>query len=134
MIAAMQALPDEQVRYTTAFAGLTVQGLDKQKLLSTAAQYIQILENDAASFHNTVDAALQEKVHEKKKTMAEKANRIQQLTQEITNLQQELQQLQQEILENEEKIEANTGGYKAESEALKNRIATDIEKIKQYIQ
>jgi hypothetical protein len=134
MIEVMRSVPDEQVRYITAYAGLTVQGLDKEKLLSTASQYIQLLQTDAVNFHSTVDAALQEKVHEKKKVMEDKANRIQQLTQEITSLQQELQQLQQEVLENEEKIEANTGGYKAESEALQQRIASDIEKIKQYIQ
>jgi hypothetical protein len=134
MIDVMHAIRDEQVRYTTAFAGLTVQGLDKQKLLSTAAQYLQLLETDAANFHSSVDAALQEKVHEKKRAMEEKEKRIQQLTQEINNLQNELVVLQNEIKENEEKIEANTGGYKNESEVLKNRIASDIEKIKRHIQ
>jgi hypothetical protein len=134
MIEVMRTVPDEQVRYSTAFAGLSVQGLDKQKLLSTAAQYIQLLDTDAAHFNNTVDAALQEKVHEKKRSMEEKAVRIQQLTKEISQLQNELQVLQQEIKENEEKIEANTGAYKAESEAMKARIASDIDKIKQYIQ
>jgi len=133
MIEAMQALPDEQVRYTTAFAGLSVQGLDKQKLLSTAAQYLQLLETDATNFHNTVDAALQEKVHEKKRQMEEKEKRIQQLAQEISALQNELLNLQGEIKENEAKIEANTGGYKYESEAMKYRINTDMEKIKRYI-
>ncbi|HEX6430491.1 MAG TPA: hypothetical protein VF008_22520 [Niastella sp.] len=134
MIEVMQAVPDEQVRYITAFAGLSVQGLDKQKLLSTAAQYLQLLETDATNFHSSVDAALQEKVHEKKKLMTEKESRIQQLTQEISALQNELLNLQNEIKDNETKIEANTGGYKNESEAMKNRIARDIEKIKRYIQ
>lgn len=134
MIEAMQAVPDEQVRYITAFAGLSVQGLDKQKLLSTAAQYLQLLETDATNFHNTVDAALQEKVHEKQRQMEEKEKRIQQLNQEISALQNELQNLQGEIKENEAKIEANTGGYKYESEAMKSRINTDMEKIKRYIQ
>ncbi len=41
----MQVVPDEQIRYITAFAGLSVQGLDKQKLLTTASQYLQLLEN-----------------------------------------------------------------------------------------
>jgi len=134
MIEVMQGIPDEHVRYITAFAGLNVQGLDKQKLLSTAAQYLQILDTDAANFHNSVDAALQEKVHEKQRTMEEKQKRIQELTQEISSLQNELVTLQSEIKENEEKIEANTGGYKNESEAMKYRIASDIEKIKRYIQ
>jgi hypothetical protein len=134
MIEVMQSIPDEHVRYITAFAGLSVQGLDKQKLLSTAAQYLQLLDTDAANFHSSVDAALQEKVVEKKRMMEEKDKRIQQLTQEISSLQNELLTLQSEIKENEEKIEANTGGYKNESEAMKNRIAADIEKIKRYIQ
>jgi uncharacterized protein YoxC len=134
MIEVMKSIPDEQTRYTTAFAGLSVQGLDKQKLVHTATQYMQLLDTDAANFNSTVDAALQEKVHEKQKTMEAKAARIQQLTQEITHLQQELLQLQAEIKENEEKIEANTGGYQAESEAMKSRIASDIDKIKRYIQ
>jgi len=134
MIEAMKAVPDEQVRYITAFAGLSVQGLDKQKLLSTAAQYLQLMETDATNFHSSVDAALQEKVHEKKRQMEEKDKRIQQLTQEISALQNELLNLQSEIKENEAKIEANTGGYKNESEAMKNRINWDIEKIKRYIQ
>lgn len=134
MIEAMQAVPDEQVRYLTAFAGLRVQGLDKQKLLSTAAQYLQLLDTDAINFHNTVDTAIQEKVHEKKRQMEEKEKRIQQLMQEISALQNDLLNLQGEIKENEAKIEANTGGYKYESEAIKNRINTDMEKIKRYIQ
>ncbi|MBO9199301.1 MULTISPECIES: kinetochore Spc7 family protein [Niastella] len=134
MLEAMQAVPDEQVRFITAFAGLSVQGLDKQKLMSTAAQYLQLLETDAQNFHNTVDAALQEKVVEKKRQMEEKEKRIQQLTQEISALQNDLLNTQAEIKENEAKIEANTGGYKLESEAMKNRITRDIEKIKNYIQ
>jgi hypothetical protein len=134
MIEVMQAVPDERVRYITAFAGLSVQGLDKQKLLSTAAQYLQLLDTDATNFHSTVDAALQEKVYEKKKLMTDKESRIQQLTQEISVLQNELLNLQAEIKDNEAKIEANTGGYKNESEAMKNRINHDMEKIKRYIQ
>lgn len=58
MIEAMQGITDERARYSAAFAGLGVQGLDKNKLLNTAAQYVQILEQDAANFNNTVDAAL----------------------------------------------------------------------------
>jgi peptidoglycan hydrolase CwlO-like protein len=133
MIEAMNSIPDEKARYSAAFAGLQVQGLDRQRLLSTADQYVQVLNADAASFLSTVDAALQEKVHQKKQEAEEKNKRIQQLSQEINELQSQITMLQQEITENEEKIESNTGSYKVESENMKHRIQADIEKIKQYI-
>ena len=134
MTDAMQNIPDETSRYTAAFAGLSVQGLDKQKLVSTAEQYIKILETDAANFLSTVDAALKEKVHQNKAELDDKNRRIEQLSQEIQALQEKLVALQQEIGENEEKIETNTGGYKIASELMKKRIISDIEKIKRYIQ
>src|ERR1051325_2767728 len=71
MIEAMSSIPDERSRYAAAFAGLSVQGLDKTKLLSTAAEYLRVLNADAANFSSTVDAALQEKVFLKKKEMEE---------------------------------------------------------------
>lgn len=133
MTAAMQAITDEKTRYNAAYAGLSIQGLDKQKLLSTAAQYLQLLDNDAANFNSTVDNALQEKVVAKQKEIEAKQQRINELTQEISNLHNQLQVLANEIKENEEKIESNTGGYKAALETMKGNILQDIEKIKQHI-
>lgn len=134
MTEAMQNITDETARYSAAFAGLSVQGLDKQKLLSTAEQYIRLLETDATHFLSTVDAALKEKVHQKKAEADEKNKRIQQLSQEIQSLQEQVVSLQEEIKENEERIEASTGGYQIASENMKQRIETDIEKIKRFIQ
>src|SRR5260370_26760210 len=41
MIGAMQAIPDERARYAAAFAGVQVQGLDKEKLLGAANKYLR---------------------------------------------------------------------------------------------
>lgn len=133
MIEVMSSIPDEKARYTAVFAGLGVQGLDKSKLLSTAAEYLRILNTDAANFNSTVDATLQEKVHAKQKEINDKTVRIQQLTKEIEQLQQQIVTLHEEIRENEEKIENNSGRYKIESAKMKTRIENDIEKIKQHI-
>ena len=133
MIEAMNSIPDEKARYTAAFAGLSVQGLDKAKLLSTATEYLRMLNADAANFGSTVDAALQEKVFLKKKEMGEKTTRIELLSREIDELKRQIELLQHEIRENEEKIESNSGSYKTESETMKSRIERDIEKIKQHI-
>jgi hypothetical protein len=133
MVAALKAVPDEFSRYCAAFAGLQVQGLTKEKLLSTAEEYWKVLDTDAAHFHSTVEAALQEKVHGKKAEAEDKTQRIQALTKEITGLQEQIAALQAEIGESEQKITGRSGDYTSESTTRKQQIAADIEKIKQYI-
>ena len=133
MIGAMQAVPEEQSRFYAAFAGLQVQGLDKEKLLSTAGEYLRILTADADRFQKTVEAALQEKVQGRITEAEEKGQRIQVLSREITELQDRITALQTEIKENKEKIEASSEGYVAECERRKTRIGSDMEKIKHYI-
>lgn len=133
MTEAMISIPDERTRYTAAFAGLNIQGLDKQKLLHSATQYVQVLETDAANFNSTVDAALKEKVQGKQQEIEAKQQRIADISREITDLQNQIQLLQQEVKENEEKIDNNSSGYTTASENMKKKILYDVEKIKQHI-
>lgn len=133
MTEAMRGIPDERARYSAAFAGLSVQGLDKQKLLGTAAQYLQVLETDAANFSSTVDAALKEKVQARQLEIENNAKRMEALSKEITELQQQITRLQQEVKENEEKIESNSGAYMREMQWMKSKVQGDVEKIKEYI-
>ena len=133
MIGAMQAIPDERARYAAAFAGLQVQGLDKEKLLGTAGQYLLVLAADAEQFQKTVDTALQEKVHSRSAEAEEKSRRIQDLSQEIVALQQQIGALQQEVAANKEKLEASRNGYAVESEKRRQQILTDIGKIKEFL-
>jgi gas vesicle protein len=133
MTAALKAVPDEFSRFCAAYAGLQVQGLTKEKLVSTAEEYLRVLDTDAARFHSTVEAALQEKVHGKKAEAEEKSQRIRDLSKEISDLQNQIAALQAEIRESEQKITGRNGDYMAESAARKQQIAADIEKIKQYI-
>jgi len=133
MVAALKAVPDEFTRYSAAFVGLQAQGLTKEKLLSTAQEYLKVIDTDATHFHSTVEAALQEKVQNKKAEAEEKANRIQTLSKEINELQNQIAALQAEIRDSEQKITGRSGDYTVESTARKQQIAADIENIKQYI-
>jgi hypothetical protein len=133
MIGAMQGIPDEASRYSAAFAGLQVQGLDKQRLLTTAGEYQRILDSDADQFQKTVDAALQDKVHGKETEAEEKTARIQTLSQEILQLQQQISALQAEVRANKDKLTGSSGAYAAESLRRQQQIKNDIDKINQYI-
>lgn len=133
MIEAMMAIPDEKTRYLTAFAGLSVQGLDIPKLLNSATEYSKILDNDASQFNSTINNAIKQKVDAKRADMELKSKRIQELTREITDLNNNIALLGNEIKENEEKIRESSSGYISELEKMKARIQNDITRIKQYI-
>jgi uncharacterized protein YoxC len=133
MTEAMQGITDEKARYGAAFAGLSVQGLDKQKLLYTATQYLQVLETDATNFTKTVDAALKEKVQGKQQEIENNSKRIEALSKEISELQNKMALLQEEVKENEEKIESNSGAYMQEMQLMKSKMLQDVEKIKMYV-
>jgi hypothetical protein len=133
MIAVMQGIPDEAARYNAAFAGLQVQGLNKQRLLDTAAEYLKVLTTDAGQFQATVDASYEEKVRGKEAEAEEKAARIQDLSQEILQLQQRISTLQEEVRSGKEKLAGSSSGYSAESKRRQQEIRRDMEKINQYI-
>jgi hypothetical protein len=129
----MQLIPDEPSRYQAAYAGLQVQGLTRDKLLDTAAEYLRVITTDADHFQKTLDAALQEKVHSKAAEAEEKAQRIRVLSQEILQLQEQIRALQEEVGSNEDKLKTNGSAYTAESRRRQQQIQRDIEKINQYI-
>ncbi len=133
MTSAMQAISDERSRFAAAFAGLQVQGLDKDKLLSTAGEYLRVLTTDADRFGKTVEAALQEKVYSRSVEADEKGRRIQALSQEVFELQAQIAAMQREAQEAKDKLDANSNAYTAESERRKQQRQTDIGKINNYI-
>ena len=133
MVEAMSAIPDERARFLASFAGLSVQGLSKTKLIQTANQYLEILEKDSTNFNASINAAIDEKVESKRSEIIDKTKRIQDLSREITDLTNRIAILKNEIQENEEKIKSSTGGYNNESAIMKNKIKQDIEKMNQYL-
>jgi hypothetical protein len=133
MVAAMQLIPDESARYHAAFAGLQVQGLNKDKLLSTAAEYLRVLTADSDHFQKTLEAALQDKVRGKETEAEAMAQRIQALSQEIMQLQQQIGGLQDEVRVNRDKLTGSGSSYNAESQRRQQQIQSDIDKISQYI-
>ncbi|MDI3318394.1 hypothetical protein [Pinibacter soli] len=133
MVDAMKSIADEKARFTTAFAGLSVQGLDKTQLLSSAQKYIDILKADAQNFNSTVDTTIKDKIASKRTEIENNNQKIKQMQNEIQDLENRTRLLTGEIEENETKLNNSTAGYNSESQNMLNKINLDIEKIKQYI-
>lgn len=139
MVQAMGVLGDE-VKFPAAFNGLKVQGLTKQKLLDTAAQYITVIEQDEKQFASILDTKVLGEINRKKESLKtseesikKKEELIAQLTSEIVADKQNLSTLASEIATDERRFNDKNVIYKTASEARKNLIKTDIEKINRLI-
>ena len=133
-------IPDENTRIATVFASLSIQGLTKEKILSTAAQYSSIIENDKAQFEKAAaeKAAVdiegrKAKVDALEKKIADNSDMIRKLTQEITESQSEIGTLKNEIVAEDTKISASKGSFIIAYQAMYNKINTDIQKINTII-
>lgn len=128
-------IKDEATRIAAAFQSLAVQGLTKEKLFSSAQQYIDIIEKDREGFQAAVDSKAQEEITARKQRLADlekdiknASDQINQLTAVIAKSKNESSQLQTEITETETKIKRNESAYQAACDAVINKIKMDIEK------
>ena len=121
------AIPME-TRILAAFNGLKIQGMTKERLLSSASEYIHILDADAANFAKKV----QEEVAAKKKSAEETAKLIEQKKQAIDQLQKEINDHQITVNEYgniETKMNEKISVYNMALTQMKSRISDDINKI-----
>ena len=129
-------LPDEKARIPVVYVTLSVQGLTKDKLIESATQYKLLVEQDRNEFDKAAnDKASQEiegrrqQLADMEKLIADNAELIRKLTQEITAAQTKASALETEVSEHERKMAVNRQGYQVASEAMINKILTDIQKI-----
>lgn len=131
------AVPDEKVRMSAVFATLKVQGLDKDKLISSAEQYSKILEKDKLEFQNAVNTKVLSEIEGRKTTVDElekrnaaAAEQIKNLTKEINDNQQKITALKKEVIDEEAKINNNKNGYNIACDAMLAKLGNDISKFK----
>ncbi len=133
MTDAMQGITNEQARYSAAFAGLEVQGLHKQKLLQSAQHYVQLIEEDAAAFNDSIHNAFEEKVSKAKSEIEEAKSEMNKLSQQIQKLQHQVETQTAEMAESETRLRNSQRGYAIASQRCKQKLLADIDKINQHI-
>lgn len=131
------AVPDEAVRMNAVFSTLKVQGLNKETLVSSAEQYLKVLDKDKLEFQNAVNTKVLGEIEGRKTTVDElekksqqNAGLIQKLTQEISDNNQKITSLKKEVIDEEAKINGNTNGYNIACDAMLAQLSSDIQKIK----
>jgi hypothetical protein len=142
MVDAMGVSIPIENRMTVNFVGLKASDptLTKEKLISTANEYIKILENDELNFKNNVDAAILGEVKNKRTAIDNNAQKIVSLQEQIKKCNDEILTLQNDIsvLNNEAsqlELKANTklNTYTMVLQNYKNRILENIQNIQKYL-
>jgi hypothetical protein len=134
------AVPDDKTRMTAVFASLQVQGLSKDKLLESAAQYQKIIEKDRLEFQGAVNTKALSDIEGRKSTVAElekknaaNAAMIQQLTKEIEANNTKAVTLKKEVIDEEAKLNNNKNGYNIACDAMAAMINGDMQKINTHL-
>lgn len=129
-------IQDEKTRLSATFAALSIQGLTKQTLIDTANKYKAIIEKDKEAFENALNNKLKLEVGQRQselqnleKNILANSEQIQKLTKEISESQTLIGKLKTEVLEEENKLSKKNNGYQVASQAIINKISTDLNKI-----
>ncbi len=134
-------LPDENARLAATYASLSVQGLNKAKLLETASAYMDIIAKDRAAFEQAAAAKAaaavdgrKQSVVEMEQRMAAHSEQIRKLNAEITEMQAKIGAVKKELVDEEMKLNTNRSGYQLACDAMMSKIKGDIEKIRTQLQ
>jgi hypothetical protein len=129
-------IPDEKARMAATYSSLTIQGLNKQKLLESAAIYKGVVERDMSEFEKALGQKSKTDVDTRNKTITDLENKIssnraliEKLTREISEAETAIATLKTEVAQEEQKLAAKKNGYTIACNAMLNKIASDVQKI-----
>ncbi|MDB5250727.1 MAG: hypothetical protein JWQ40_5121 [Segetibacter sp.] len=125
-------ITDEETRYKTAFNILKRTGLTKEKLVSTAHEYHNIVGRDMNAFQGAHSQKYQKEVRQREQLIQKKAEELQALSERINALKKEISQLAQEMTETKDKLDLTKTSFLLAGENMQQEIATELQKIDKY--
>lgn len=133
----VNVIPDEGMRYKSAFEMAKTMGLSKEKLIQSAEQYISILKNEDKKFKDALENQKLKQVQGRgdqlaavEKSILEKHQSIEKLNQEIDVAKKQLDTMRNEINDAIVKIDMTNQQFVASYNLVYGQISEDIEKIK----
>lgn len=131
---AMNAIPDERLRYGAAFAGWAVGGnQSKQTLLDTAKIYLGLVEKEISDFEAAYKQQYEQQVTKNEQTIAQKEKEIQALMEKMSALNTEIQTLKEQNLSNTSHLSSKHDAFMTAGNMQKQEIQDEIDKINNYI-
>lgn len=131
---------DESTSFRSAFATAATMGLTRDKLLTTAAFYQKVLQQEKIKFDKTVQQQMQRKIAGKqkeaealKKFIIEKSALVEKLQSEIAQAKEKIAAASGQIDSAKEKIGGIKANFDATLGSLVTHIQEDVDKIEMYL-
>jgi len=131
---------DEGIKYQSAFATLTVSGLNKEKLVNSISHYVEVLDKESKHFEKEVASeesrsvkTQQDSLDDVNETINQKRIKIIELQGEISQLEAKGKTISNAIVESKNRIQTTAANFRVTIQTLINQIKTDEEKIKIFI-
>jgi len=125
-------ITDEETRYKTAFNVLKRTGLTKEKLISTAQEYHNLIGRDMNAFQTAHAQQYQKEVRQREQLLQKKAEELQALTERINILKKEISQVSQQLVETKDRLNTTKNSFLLAGENKQHEIQTELQKIGQY--
>ncbi len=125
-------ITDEETKYKTAFNVLKRTGLTRDKLISTAQEYHNIIGRDLNAFQSAHSQQYQKEIKQREQLIQKKAEELQALSVKVNALKKEISQLSQEMVEIKDKLDLTKNSFLLAGENIQNEIQTELRKIEKY--
>jgi ribosome-associated translation inhibitor RaiA len=131
---------DEKTRYKSAAAMAETLGVTPEQILKSADHYLNVLKAEEQKFQQALDnqklkqiGSKQQQLKKLDEVVKQKSVRIQQLQKEIEADQKKAAQVSAQIEKATVKVRQTSADFEASFASVANRIAEDVEKIKNYL-
>lgn len=131
---AMNAIPQESLRYQAAYAGWSTGGNQtKKSLLDTAKVYLGLVDREISEFEEAYKHQYTEKVTKNEEIINQKSERVQKLVQEINDLNAEINTLKKENIDATAKLTTKHSSFMEAGRTKRQEIMDEMDKINNYI-
>jgi chromosome segregation ATPase len=134
-------IPDENVRYKSAFEMAKTMGLTKAKLIESANHYLSVLKSEESKFKDALNNQKTKQIQGRadqlksvEKAIEDKKKMIEQLTKEIESSTAQLDTVKKDINDAVLKIETTNDQFHASYSLVYGQIQEDVSKITAHIQ
>lgn len=131
---AMNAIPQEDVRYSAAFAGWVTGGnQSKKSLIDTANVYLGLVDKEIADFESAYKSQHEAKVGKNEVLIQQKLAKVQEMTSQIATLNNEIAALREASQAASASLVTKHEAFMGAGKAQREEILNEINKITQYI-